>query len=224
MIFLCGRDMADIFDEVSEELKQDQLIQFWKKYSKLIITFILLIILSMVSYQVYITWKKNKIEAISEQFFLALEKLEDKNYSESQSLFLNNSQNHKSGYSILSLFGLAETNYQNGRIDEMILNYKAIYDDESVDIYYRYLSRILSVLKDNSSSFDQQRLLLEPILKSPSILQVLAAELEVLLFIKFNKIKEAKKALNDLLKRSDISFEQKNRLELINRIYKNNAK
>jgi len=216
--------MADIFDEVSEELKQDQLIQFWKKYSKLIITFILLTIFSVVSYQVYITWNKKKIEAISEQFFQALEKLEDKNYSESQSLFLNNSQNYTSGYSILSLFGLAESNYQNGKIDEMILNYKTIYDDETVDIYYRDLSRILSVLKDDLSSFDQQKLLLEPILKSPSILQVLAAELEVLLFIKFDKIKEAKKALNDLLKRSDISFEQKNRLELINKIYKNNAK
>ena len=216
--------MADIFDEVSEELKQDQLIQFWKKYSKLIITFILLTIFSVVSYQVYITWNKKKIEAISEQFFQALEKLEDKNYSESQSLFLNNSQNYTSGYSILSLFGLAESNYQNGKIDEMILNYKTIYDDESVDVYYRDLSRILSVLKDDLSSFDQQKLLLEPILKSPSILQVLAAELEVLLFIKFDKIKEAQKALNDLLKRSDISFEQKNRLELINKIYKNNAK
>ena len=216
--------MADIFDEVSEELKQDQLIQFWKKYSKLIITFILLTIFSVVSYQVYITWNKKKIEAISEQFFQALEKLEDKNYSESQSLFLNNSQNYTSGYSILSLFGLAESNYQNGKIDEMILNYKTIYDDESIDIYYRDLSRILSVLKDDSSSFDQQKLLLEPILKSPSILQALAAELQVLLFIKFDKIKEAKKALNDLLKRSDISFEQKNRLELINKIYKDNAK
>ena len=58
---------------------------------------------------------------------------------------------------MLSLFGLAETNYQNGKIDEMILNYKTIYDDESIDIYYRNLSRILSVLKDNSSSFDQQK-------------------------------------------------------------------
>ena len=216
--------MADIFDEVSEELKQDQLIQFWKKYSKLIITFILLIIVSVFSYQAYITWNKKEMEAISEQFFQALEKLEDKNYSESQNLFLNNSQNYKSGYSILSLFGLAESNYQNGKIDEMILNYKTIYEDESIDIYYRDLSRILSVLKDDLSSFDQQKLLLEPILKSPSILQVLAAELEVLLFIKFDKIKEAQKALNVLLKRSDLSFEQKNRLELINKIYKNNAK
>ena len=216
--------MADIFDEVSEELKKDQLIQTWKRYSKLIITLILIIIVSLFSYQTYITWNKKQMEAISEQYFQAIEKLEDKNYSKSHSLFLNNSQNYKSGYSILSLFGLAETNYQNGKINEMTLNYKTIYDNESLDIYYRNLARILSVLKDNSSSFDQQKLLLDPILNSPSMLQVLAAELEVLLFIKFNKIKEAKKALNVLLKRSDISFEQKNRLELINKIYKNNAK
>ena len=216
--------MADIFDEVSEELKQDQLIKLWKKYSKLIIILILFIIISLVSYQGYVIWDKKKIEAISEQYFQALEKLEDKNFSKSHSLFLNNSQNHTSGYSILSLFGLAETNYKNGKIDEMILNYKTIYDDESIDIYYRNLSRILSVLKDNSSSFDQQKLLLEPILRSPNLLQILAAELEVLLFIKFDKIKEAKKALDVLLKRSDISFEQKNRLELIKKIYKNNAK
>ena len=216
--------MADIFDEVSEELKQDQLIKTWKKYSKLIITLIFLIIISLVSYQAYITWNKKKMEEISEQYFQALENLADKNFSKSQSLFLKNSQNLKSGYSILSLFGLAESNYKNGKIDDMILNYRTIYEDKSIDIYYRNLSRILSVLKDNSSSFEQQKLLLEPILNSPSILQILAAELEVLLFIKFDKIEEAIRALDILLNRSDISFEQKNRLELINKIYKNNAK
>ena len=216
--------MADIFDEVSEELKQDQLIQIWKKYSKLIITLISLMIISLVSYQVYITWNKKKIEAISEQYFQALEELENKNYSESHNLFLKNSQIDKSGYGILSLFGLAESNYQNKKIDEMILNYQTIYSNENIDIYYRNLSRILSVLKDSKSSFDQQKLLLEPILNSPSKFQVLAAELEVMLLIKFDKIKEAQSALNILLKRSDISFEQKNRLELISKIYKNNAK
>ena len=215
--------MADIFDEVSEELKKDQLIQTWKKYSKLIITLVLLIIISLASYQIHLIWTKNKIEEISEQYFQALEKLEDKNYSKSQNLFLKNVQNHENGYKMLSLFGLAESNYQKGKINEMLMNYKDIYDDESIGAYYRNLSRILSVLKDNLSSFDQQKSLLEPILNSPSKLQILAAELEVLLFIKFNKINEAKKALNILLKRSDISFEQKNRLELINKIYNDNV-
>jgi len=216
--------MADIFDEVSEDLKKDQLIQIWKNYSKLIITLISLMIVSLVTYQAYITWNKKKIEAISEKYFQALEELEDKNYSESHNLFLKNSQNDKSGYGTLSLFGLAESNYQNMKIDEMLLNYQTIYSNENIDIFYRNLSRILSVLKDNKSSFDKQKLLLEPILNSPSKLQTLAAELEVMLLIKFDKIKEAQSALNILLKRSDISFEQRNRLELINKIYKNNAK
>ena len=216
--------MADIFDEVSEELKQDQLIQTWKKYSKLIITLILILIVSLGSYQAYNAWNKKQIELVSERYFKALKKLEDKNYSKSYNLFLKKSQNDKSGYGILSLFGLAESNYKNGKIDQMIINYKNIYDNESIDIFYRNLSRILSVLKDNKSSFDQQKFLLEPILNSPSKLQILAAELEVMLLIKFDKIIEAQNALSLLLKRSDISFEQKNRLELINKIYKINAK
>mgnify|MGYP000163456100 FL=1 len=108
--------MADIFDEVSEELKQDQLIQTWKKYSKLIIILIIILIVLLGSYHAYTTWNKKQIEVVSEQYFQALKKLEDKNYLKSQNLFLKNSQNDKSGYGVLSLFGLAETNYKNGKI------------------------------------------------------------------------------------------------------------
>ena len=215
--------MADIFDEVSEELKQDQLIKTWKKYSKLIITIIFLIIISLVSYQAYQSWNKKKIETISEQYFEALEKFENKKYPNSKNLFFKNLNNHKDGYQMLSLFGLAESNYKDGKINEMILNYRKIYEDKTIDIYYRNLSRILSVMKDDISSFDQQKKLLNPLLNSPSKLQILAAELEIILYIKFNKIKEAQSALDDLLKRSDLSLEQKNRLQLIKKIYKNDV-
>ena len=214
--------MADIFDEVSEELKNDQLIKTWKKYSKFIIAFVILLIISLISYQAFKNWNEKKIEAISKVYFEAIENLEDKNYTKSKELFLKNAENYEGGYKMLSLFGLAEANFKDGKIDEMILNYKTIYEDNSIDIYYRNLSRILSVIKDNSGSYNEQMLLLKPIINSPSKLQILAAELEVILLIKFNKIKEAQKAISNLLNRSDISFEQKNRLELINKIYKNN--
>ena len=215
--------MADIFDEVSEELKQDQLIKTWKKYSKLIITIIFLIIISLVSYQAYQSWNKKKIETISEQYFEALEKFENKKYLNRKNFFFKNLKNHKDGYQMLSLFGLAESNYKDGKINEMISNYRKIYEDETIDVYYRNLSRILSVMKDDISSFDQQMKLLNPLLNSPSKLQILAAELEIILYVKFNKIKEAQSALDDLLKRSDLSLEQKNRLQLIKKIYKNDV-
>ena len=216
--------MADIFDEVSEELKQDRLIQIWKKYSKYIISFLFITIISIFSYQLFIYWDKKKLEANSQQFFNAIDKLENKKYEESSRIFFKSSNEDNEGYRVLSLFGLAETNYKSGNINEMILNYKNIYEDTNVDLYYRDLSRLLSVMKDNVSTFDQQINILKPILNSPSKLQLLAAELEVMLHIKFENINEALVKLNNLLIRQGISLEQKSRLELIHKIYKTNAK
>ena len=215
--------MADIFDEVSEELKQDRLIQIWKKFSKYIISFFVITILTILSYQLFLNWSEKKLEASSQQFFTALEKLENKKYEESFKIFLKSSNEQNEGYRVMSLFGLAETNYKIGKIREMALNYKNIYEDVNIGLYYRNLSRLLSVMKDNISSFEQQINILKPILNSPSKLQLLAAELEVMLHIRSDNLNEAKTKLKSLLKRADISFEQKSRLELINKIYYSNA-
>jgi hypothetical protein len=215
--------MADIFDEVSEELKQDRLIQIWKKFSKYIISFFVITILTILSYQLFLNWSEKKLEASSQQFFTALEKLDNKKYEESFKIFLKSSNEPHEGYRVMSLFGLAETNYKIGKIREMALNYKNIYEDVNIGLYYRNLSRLLSVMKDNISSFEQQINILKPILNSPSKLQSLAAELEVMLHIRSDNLNEAKTKLKNLLKRADISFEQKSRLELINKIYYSNA-
>jgi hypothetical protein len=216
--------MADIFDEVSEELKQDQLIQLGKKYSKYIFTFLFLFILSISSYQGYIFWNKNQMTENSEQFFSGLEKLDSKNFQESTNIFLNSSLKQKNGYKVLSIFGLAHSNFKNNNISEMILNYQSIYEDKNIGIYYKYLARMLSVMKDNKSSLDILRDRLSPMLNNPSNLQLLAAELEIILFIRFNKIDKALNSLETLLVRSDVTSEQKNRLGLINKVYGSHAK
>ena len=211
--------MADIFDEVSEDLRQDQILKFWRKYSKVIIIFIILIIVSVLSFQGYISWNKNQLNLKAEYFFNSLEKLEDSEIKKSIELFSNNPSKESSGYSMLSKFGLAQSNYENNDIEKMILNYQDIYDNKSIDNYYQYLARFLSVIKDNKSSYEQLRNRLKPILNSPNKLQKLAAELEVILLINFNMINEAKQSLKILLDRKDISFEQKNRLILIKKVY-----
>ena len=215
--------MADIFDEVSEELKQDQLKKIWQDYSKYIISVSIILFASGLGYFFYDKWKIEKLEVSSSHFFSGLEKLEEKNFKSSLDYFSKGINQDNLGYKTLSLFGIAEANFKIGKIDEMILNYKEIYEDPNIDIYYRDLSRLLSVMKDNKSSFETQKQILEPILNSPSKLQLLAAELEILLLIRFDKVDEAKLSLTKLLKRSDISFEQKNRLELINKVYNSNV-
>ena len=215
--------MADIFDEVSEELKQDQLKKIWQDYSKYIISVSIILFASGLGYFFYDKWKVEKLEVTSSNFFSGLEKFEEKNFQSSLDYFSKGINQDNLGYKTLSLFGIAEANFKIGKIDEMILNYKDIYENPNIDVYYRDLSRLLSVMKDNKSSFETQKQILEPILNSPSKLQLLAAELEILLLIRFDKVDEAKLSLTKLLKRSDISFEQKNRLELINKVYNSNV-
>jgi hypothetical protein len=216
--------MADIFDEVSEELKQDQLIQLWKKYSKLIITFFILLVLSVSTYQVYMIWNEKKLTESSEQFFSGLEKLDNKDFKKSAEIFLNSSLDQKDGYRVLSIFGLAHSNFENGKISEMVSNYQTIYEDKTIGNYYQDLARILSVIKDNKSNFSELQGRLKPILNSPSKLQLLAAELEIVLFIRFNKLEEARNSIKLLLARTDITQDQKNRLSLIDKVYNSNAK
>ena len=216
--------MADIFDEVSEELRQDQFVKLLKKYSKYIITLLIIVILSVGSYQGYLIWNKNKIEQSSEQFFLALEKLNNNNFEQSAKDFSNNSLKYSNGYKVLSIFGLAQSNFKNKNISDMILNYKSIYEDDNIDNYYRELARMLSVMKDNISSYQKLKNRLQPILTSPSDFQALAAELQIILLIRFDKVDEALENLNKILKRSDLSIEQINRLSLINKVYDSYAK
>ena len=216
--------MADIFDEVSEELKQDQLIQLWKKYSKYIFSLIILLILSISSYQGYLIWNKKKMTENSEQFFSGLEQLDNKKFQESTNIFSNSLLEQKNGYKVLSIFGLAHSNFKNGNISEMVKNYQSIYEDKNVGIYYQNLARLLSTMKDDNSSFDKLQNRLSPILNSPSKLQLLAAELEIILFIRFNKIDKALKSIKVLIDRTDITLEQKNRISLINKVYSLNEK
>ena len=215
--------MADIFDEVSEELKQDQLIQFWKKYSKYFISIALVLIISFLGYFFYNKWKLKTLENSSSQYFSAIKKLENKEFESSLEDFSKGVNENNRGYKILSLFGLAEANFKLGKINEMILNYETIYNNQDIDIYYRDLARLLTVMKNNKRSFDEQINILQPILNSPSKLQLLASELKILLMIKFNKIDDAKKSIDQLLSRSEISSEQKNRLDLIKKVYSSNA-
>ena len=215
--------MADIFDEVSEELKQDQLIQFWKKYSKYFFSSALVLIISFLGYFFYNQWKQKTLENTSSQYFSAIKKLENKEFESSLEDFSKGVNENNIGYKILSLFGLAEANFKLGKINEMILNYETIYNNQDIDIYYRDLARLLTVIKNNTKTFEEQINILQPILNSPSKLELLASELKILLMIKFNKIDDAKKSIDQLLSRSEISSEQKNRLDLIKKVYSSNA-
>ena len=103
--------MADIFDEVSEDLRKDQYKQIWLKYKKVIISFISIFVLSVIAFK-YIEYyqEKKKIE-IAKLYFDGLQEIENKNYDKAEVLFKEIINNADLGYTVLSYFKLANIKF-----------------------------------------------------------------------------------------------------------------
>ena len=103
--------MADIFDEVSEDLRKDQYKQIWLKYKKIIISFISIFVLSVIAFK-YIEYyqEKKKIE-IATLYFDGLKEIENKNYDKAEVLFKEIINNADLGYTVLSYFKLANIKF-----------------------------------------------------------------------------------------------------------------
>ena len=54
--------MADIFDEVSEDLRKDQYKQIWLKYNKFIISFISIFVLSVITFKYLQYYQEHAVE------------------------------------------------------------------------------------------------------------------------------------------------------------------
>ena len=144
--------MADIFDEVTEELRQDQLKQFWYKYQKFIFGIIFIILLTVGSYQGYIFFKNKKIQENSNLFINALSALEKKNFSEAEKSLLKLNSENQSGYFMLSLFALADISYKKGNFQLMEKYYKSIIENKDFDKFYRDLALINLIINSKKST------------------------------------------------------------------------
>ena len=64
--------MADIFDEINEELKQDRMSALWARYGKYLIAVAGLVIAVVVFTQTYKQWQANQNEQAAETFYQAM--------------------------------------------------------------------------------------------------------------------------------------------------------
>ena len=66
--------MSDILRQIDEDLRKDRLREIWKRYGLYAATLILVIILSVIGYQINISLDKSKNEKLVEIYFDAISK------------------------------------------------------------------------------------------------------------------------------------------------------
>ena len=64
--------MADIFDEIDEDLKRDQMQMLWARYGKIVMAVVATVILLVGARQGYTTWQSNQSEASATAYEQAL--------------------------------------------------------------------------------------------------------------------------------------------------------
>ena len=210
--------MADIFDEVSEDLRKDQYKQIWFKYKKIIISFICIFVLSVMLFKYTQFYQEKKKNEISTLYFEGLKEFENKNYEKAEVLF-KKIIGADFGYTLLSYFKLAKIKFYIKDFPSMEMYYDKIISLDGINKAYKDYALILKITNSPNINNDNKVESLKPFLTSPSEFQPIASELEILYLIENKKIKIAKSKLDILLKQKNISNNQKNRLSTIDEIY-----
>ena len=132
--------MANIFNEVDEDIRKERYQSLWNKYGKYVISLIVLIIvifsLSQYSKQKNITDNKKLLDI----YYSAAEKIEINQY-ELANKSLEKVYNEKNKtLSALSGFKLTETLIQDNQKDKALLFLEEMYNNKSLEQIYRELA------------------------------------------------------------------------------------
>ena len=132
--------MADIFDEIDEDLKRDQMQMLWARYGKIVMAVVAAIILLVGARQGYTAWQSNQSEASATAYEQALKSDDIIAALEAQRGQLTD------GYAMLAQFQIAAAQAAANDFEAAEASYMEIAADSSFDPLYQQAATLLSVM------------------------------------------------------------------------------
>ena len=189
--------VADIFDEVDEELRRDRAKLLWDKYGKIVIAVAVLIVLAT-SGNVY--WRKyteaQRLE--NAQQFLEASGLADAGQQDQAiDAFLGLAADAQAGYSLIARFRAAALKAEAGDTQGAAADYAALAADSDLDPIYREFSALMVVINEGETG-DPNALLqeLEPLIQDGKPWRHTARELAAAQHLRLGEIDQAREHLS----------------------------
>lgn len=156
--------MADIFHEVDEEVRREQLKKLWERYSIVIIGAAVLIVAAMAGWRGYEYWVAKKSAEAGARFEAAVSLAEQGKHAEAETAFAAAAAEAPGGYRVLSRFRAAAELSRAGKNDEAVKAYDALAADGSLGPLWQDLAGVRAglLLVDTAPLADMQRRL-EPL-------------------------------------------------------------
>lgn len=211
--------LNEIFREIEEDIRRDQMSKIWKKYGSWLLTIILAIILLTV---VLVWWRQQQENRQYERAIIyqnAQEIIASGNPLNAEDLLLSLIK-EEGGYSMLARFELAALRVKSGKLETAINIYKGISEDQGVYYPYRQLSMIKHALlliempEINANDLSNMNKTLEKSLKTstPGALALSIREVQVLLHLKLGQILEAKEGIIRIIDNPNAPVNMRRRL------------
>ncbi|MGC6453322.1 MAG: tetratricopeptide repeat protein [Candidatus Puniceispirillaceae bacterium] len=132
--------MADIFDEIDEELKQDRAKAVWLRYGKYVAAAAAAVVLGVGASQGFSAWKQSQAEAAANAYHQALASEDAVGALENQLSSLSD------GYATLARFRIAAGKAEGGDAAGAEAAYLEIAADSGLSDLYRQAATLLSAM------------------------------------------------------------------------------
>jgi hypothetical protein len=157
-----GSGTADIFHEVDEEVRREQLKKLWDRYSIYLIALAVLIIASMAAWRGYEYWVAKKAAAAGAQFEAAIALSEEGKRAEAEAAFAKVAAEAPAGYRVLARMRAAGALAQSKATDA-VKAYDEISADASLGAIWQDLAAVRAgLLLVDTAALTEMRRRLEP--------------------------------------------------------------
>lgn len=132
----------DIFREVEEDLRREQLARLWDKYGVYVLVAAAAIVLFVAGWRGYEWYRARQATETGSAFFRATVQVDDQKYAEAREALNKLIQDAPSGYRLLARLELAALHAKEGRRTEALALYEQIAADNGVDGVLRDFARV----------------------------------------------------------------------------------
>ena len=154
--------MSDIFHEVDEEVRREQLKKLWERYGAYVIALAIVVLLGVAGWQGYDWWERKKAAESGAEFEAALMLSEDGKQDEAQAALNKLATTGSSGYRVLArLRAAAELGKRDAAAAAKIYDELAA-DGSNGEVLQDFAAVRAGYLLVDTASYDEMRRRLEP--------------------------------------------------------------
>ena len=185
--------MADIFREVDEDLRRENLEKLWKKYGRVVIALAVVVVLAVAGVQGWRAYDQDRRETESDQFATALDLVTSGDAVGGINALADLSDAGGGGYSGLAAFEQARLLADNGDVGGAIKIWDRIAADGALGPGFRDVATLLSVMYQiDEGAPDALRQRLDPLAGPGKAFRASALELQALLALRDGDRAEAR--------------------------------